>query len=166
MEISHPPDWSVLPATRDWDWEQDFPAPPEDATGGYETFMDPTGTVAVSVWSVPLEPGTDMASTEDVVAWVQDFCDQGAQLTCGGIQERAVELCGPSNDCATGVLVTFSSDVQAYVHGGAFAEDAITVVGVWRGPSWPLVPPYLNAKRLFDGFLSTMNVTPATPASG
>ncbi len=82
-----------------------------------------------------------------------------------GRGRRPVELCGPSNDCATGVLVTFSSDVQAYVHGGAFAEDAITVVGVWRGPSWPLVPPYLNAKRLFDGFRSAMNVRTAD-ASG
>ena len=69
-------------------------------------------------------------------------------------------------DCHPGLLVPFESAVLAFVNGGIYNADAMTVVAVWRGESDPSVAPYGGAQRLLEGFLSTMQVWPAaTPVS-
>ena len=59
-------------------------------------------------------------------------------------------------------LVPFKDDVQAFFSGGIYDADAMTVVAVWRGETDSSVEPYGGSRRLLEGFLSTMQVWPAS----
>lgn len=169
FKVGHPPNWVAIPARRDW-------RPPDAATLGaatpsLETFRSPTDSVRVSVWNVPLDPGTSIDSTADIEAWVKEYCQatqttQATTLTpCSGIDDDAVELCVEKWDCHPGLLVPFEFDVQAFFSGGAYEEGpdhAMTVAAVWWGESFPAVAPYGGSQRLLEAFLSTMYVWPAS----
>jgi len=120
----------------------------------------------VSVWAAPLDPSTREETTDYVEAWVEDYCEASGNTPCTGIGDRAVDLCLEKRDCHPGLLVPFRDDVQAFFSGGIYAADAMTVVAVWRPESDSSVVPYGGSKRLLEGFLSTMEVWPAsTPMS-
>ena len=163
--VGHPPDWTVVPATRDWSFDADAADPLSPA---HESFVDPTGDIRVSVWEVPLDvclrvSGMCKESTNYLPAWVHDYCEaSGISTPCAGIEDRAVELCLEKMDCHPGVLVPFESEVQAFFRGGIYNQGAMTVVTVWRGESDPSVARYGGAQRLLEGFLSTMQVWPAS----
>jgi hypothetical protein len=173
--VGHPPDWTVVPATREWKFDTDAADPLSPA---HESFVDPTGDIRVSIWEVPLDtvaansecadlqgrPFRMCVETVDyVLAWVDDYCKaSGITTPCGEIEDRGVELCLEQMDCHPGVLVPFESAVLAFVNGGIYNADAMTVVALWRGESDPSVAPYGGAQRLLEGFLSTMQVWPAS----
>ena len=177
--VGHPPDWTVVPATREWRFGTDAADP---LSPSHESFVDPTGEVRVSVWEVPLDTVaaySECAGLKDtayrlcvesvdyVLAWVGDYCEaSGIAAPCDGIEDRAVELCLEKRDCHPGVLVPFKTEVMAFFGGGIYNQEAMTVVTVWRGESDPSVARYGGAQRLLEGFLSTMQVWPAsTPVS-
>ena len=81
---------------------------------------------------------------------------------CTGIADRAVELCLEKWDCHPGLLVPFENDVQAFFSGGIYAQDAMTVVAVWRAESSRHVARYGGSRRLLEAFLSTMEVWPSS----
>ena len=174
--VGHPPDWTVVPATREWRFDTDAADP---LSPSHESFVDPTGEVRVSIWEVPLgdvdltEPAgsacvdltsrTCVESGSFLLAWAEAYCEASDISTpCGGIEARAVVLCLEKRDCHPGVLVPFESEVQAFFSGGIYSQDAMTVVTVWRGESDPSVARYGGAQRLLEGFLSTMQVWPAS----
>ena len=158
FKVGHPPDWTETPASRDWKWKTDvadFLSPAHDA------FYSADGTVRVSVWSVPLDPGTPVnESIANVEAWVEDYCENGGSAPCTGIDDRAVELCIERRDCHPALLVPFEEDVQAFLSGGIHDSKAMTVVVVWRPESDKSVAPYGGSQRLLEAFLSTMEVWP------
>lgn len=172
--VGHPPDWIVVPATREWRFETDAADPQSPA---HESFVDPTGSVRVSIWEVPLDsvaassectdpegrPYLCIESDDDALAWVDDYCKaSGITAPCGGIEDRGVHLCLERMDCHPGVLVPFEFAVMAFFNGGIYNADAMTVVAVWRGESESSLAPYGGAQRLLEGFLSTMGVWPAS----
>ena len=61
-----------------------------------------------------------------------------------------------------GLLVPFENDVQAFFSGGIYAQDAMTVVAVWRAESSRHVARYGGSRRLLEAFLSTMEVWPSS----
>ena len=175
--VGHPPDWTVVPATRKWRFDTDVADP---LSPSHESFVDPTGEVRVSIWEVPLgdvditvsSGCVDLTSWRCVesgsflLAWAEAYCEASDQTPCGGIEDRAVVLCLEKRDCHPGVLVPFETEVMAFFSGGIYNQEAMTVVAVWRGESHPSVARYGGAQRLLEGFLSTMSVWPAsTPGS-
>ena len=173
--VGYPPYWTVVPATRTWRFDTDVADPLSPA---YESFIAPTGHVRVSVWEVPLDTVAAHSACDDlkdtafrmcvesvdyVLAWVDDYCQaSGISTPCGGIEDRAVELCLEKRDCHPGVMVPFDTEFQAFFSGGIYNADAMTVVAVWRGESDRSVARYGGAQRLLEGFLSTMQVWPAS----
>ncbi len=120
----------------------------------------------MSVWAAPLDPTTREETTDYLETWVEDYCQASGNTPCTGIADRAVDLCLEKWDCHPGLLVPFKDDVQAFFSGGIYAQDAMTVVAVWRPESDSSVVPYGGSQRLLEGFLSTMGVWPAsTPRS-
>lgn len=163
FKVGRPPDWKEMPATRAWSPDTDAEHP---ASTAFDTFRSPSDNVRVSVWSVPLDKGTSINSLDELGAWAEDHCAETNNSPCGGIQDRAVELCIEVRDCHPGLLVRFRNDVQAYFSGGLYDDKAVTVAAVWRGESAPAVAEYGGAQRLLAAFLSTMQVWPAsTPLS-
>ena len=65
--VGHPPDWTVVPATREWRFDTDAADPRSPA---HESFVAPSGDVRVSVWEVPL----------DTVAAHSECADRGPAL--------------------------------------------------------------------------------------
>ena len=144
----------------------------------HESFVAPSGDVRVSVWEVPLDTVAAhsecagqkglpfrgcVESLDYLMSWAADYCEaSGISSSCTGIEDRAVELCLEKWDCHPGVLVPFESQVQAFFSGGIYNADAMTVVAVWRGESDPSVARFGGARRLLEGFLSTMAVWPAS----
>lgn len=161
--IGHPPDWTELPATRDWTWEFDDL---DFRSKAHEAFLSPDGHVRVSAWNAPLDAGAREESIPNLVEWVEDYCEESGNSPCTGIADRAVELCLEKWDCHPGLLVPFENDVQAFFSGGIYAQDAMTVVAVWRRESSRFVASYGGSQRLLEAFLSTMQVWPSsTPRS-
>lgn len=161
--IGHPPDWTELPATRRWTWEFDDL---DFRSQAHEAFLSPDGHVRVSAWNAPLDAGKREESIPYLVEWVEDYCEESGNSPCTGIADRAVELCLEKWDCHPGLLVPFKEDVQAFFSGGGYAQDAMTVVAVWRPESSRFVAPYGGSQRLLEDFLSTMQVWPSsTPRS-
>lgn len=159
VEMAHPEDWTVLPASRRWESDRDVRDVLSDA---HDAFVHPDGEVRVSLWFVPIEPAEDTESIPYLLAWAEDYCRAADSRPCSGIDERAVELCLERRDCHPGLLVPFDNEVQAYFSGGIYDQEAMTVVSVWRPESHPSVAPYGGARRLLEAFLSTMQVWPAT----
>ena len=162
--IGHPPDWTELPGDPGLDlgvrrlWTSVSPA--------HEAFLSPDGHVRVSAWNAPLDAGTREESIPYLVEWVEDYCEESGNSPCTGIADRAVELCLEKWDCHPGLLVPFKDDVQAFFSGGIYAQDAMTVVAVWRRESSRFVASYGGSQRLLEAFLSTMEVWPSsTPRS-
>lgn len=160
--IGHPRNWTELPATRRWTWEFDVL---DAVSQGHEAFLSPDGHVRVSAWNAPLD-GTREESIPYLVEWVEDYCKESGNSPCTGIADRAVELCLEKWDCHPGLLVPFKHDVQAFFSGGIYAQDAMTVVAVWRPESSRFVESYGGSQRLLEDFISTMQVWPSsTPRS-
>lgn len=160
--IGHPPDWTELPATRGWNWEFDAR---DFLSQAHEAFLSPDGHVRVSAWNAPVD-GIREETIPNLVEWVEDYCEESGNSPCTGIADRAVELCLEKWDCHPGLLVPFKHDVQAFFSGGIYAQDAMTVVAVWRPESSRFVESYGGSQRLLEDFLSTMQVWPSsTPRS-
>ena len=163
LEVGHPPDWTVTPATRKWRLDTDgtdFLSPAHVAFRNPDG--SPEGDVRVSVWTAPLDPKTREETFAYLEAWVEDYCEATENTPCTGIADRAVELCLETRDCHPGLLVPFKYDVQAFFSGGDYAQDAMTIVAVWRPESDASVVPYGGSQRLLEAFLSTMDVRPNT----
>ncbi len=161
--IGHPLNWSEAPATRDWTWERDGL---KFATDAQDNFLNNYQDVQASAWSVPLDRGSRMDSTADLVDWVENYCERSGVVPCTGIAGRGVELCVEARDCHPGLLVPFEEDTQAFFSGGIYPSEEMTVVAVWRSESHPTVQQYGGAQRLLEAFLSTMQVWPSsTPVS-
>jgi len=153
--VSHPSDWTVQPSTRAWTFKddaKDFLSPAQDA------FVSPDGHIRLSVWSVPF--GGRDAGPERFEAWIEDFCQTTGSTPCAGIHDRAVALCIERRDCHFSLLVPFDDDVQAFLSGGVYPSDCMTVVAVWRGQGDPTVATYGGSRQLLEAFLSTMSVWP------
>lgn len=158
FNVGHPADWDVVPATRTWTFEadgRDFLTPAADA------FIAPGQVIRVSVWTIPFEPGLTPGTTEDLEAWVEAYCQKTDITSCAGIRDRGEPLCVEVRDCHPGLLVPFSTEVQAFFMATTSSGDAMIVVSVWRPENDPQVRPYGGSKRLLEAFLSTMNVFPA-----
>ncbi|SOC55428.1 hypothetical protein [Ornithinimicrobium cerasi] len=152
LTIGYPPDWTVDPATRDWSWTQDAGGLVPD---GMEGFSSPEGDIFVTVFSVTLEPGQD--TPEGLRAWVEDYCQEWTE-PCAGLDERAIELCVGAQECHPGLLVAFSTDVQAFLAGRP-DDGRLVVASVWRNDGNITVQQrYGSFTRLLEGFLSTMDV--------
>ncbi len=163
FKVGHPPDWSEVPASRDWTWETDATA----AIGpALDDFRSPDGTVRVSVWSVPLDRDERVnESIPYIEAWVEDYCVRSHNTPCSGIDDRGVDLCLERRDCHPGLLVPFKEDVQAFFSAGIYDPTAMIVAAVWRPESGESVAPYGGSRRLLEAFLSTMEVWPASTLS-
>ena len=158
FEVGHPSDWEEIPAGRNWR-AADAGDPLSRA---HDTFRSPADAVRVSVWQVPLDPGTSIDFIGDVEAWVEEYCEETGNTPCIGIDDRAVELCLEKWDCHPGLLVPFRNDVHAFFSAGFYDAGAMTVVAIWRGESAPAVAEYGGSQRLLEAFLSTMAVWPAS----
>jgi hypothetical protein len=157
--IAHPPNWTAVPATRDWTWKTDAG---DRVSPAHEAFRSPDERVRVSAWFAPLDPTKRKESIAYLVAWVEDYCEETGNSPCTGIADRAVDLCLEKWDCHPGLLVPFDNDVQAFFSGGIYDQEAMTIVAVWQGESAPTMAPYGGAQRLLEAFLSTMSVWPST----
>jgi len=161
FRVGHPPDWTVIPASRGWRSDVDTA---DWLSSAHDTFQSPGGDVLVSVWNVPLDSGTSIDSIADIEAWVETYCEESSNTPCAGIDDRAVELCLENRDCHPGLLVPFANDVQAFFDGGNDSDEAgpMTVLAVWRPESHRSTAPYGGSQRLLEAFLSTMQVWPAS----
>jgi hypothetical protein len=157
--VGHPPGWTEEPANRDWVWEEDVA---DHLSPAHEAFLSPNGHVRLSVWNAPLDAGTRQESIPYLLEWAANYCEESGNSPCTGIADRAVELCVEKWDCHPGLLVPFENDVQAFFSGGIYAQDAMTVVAVWRGESSRFVARYGGSQRLLEAFLSTMEVWPSS----
>ena len=165
LTLGHPPDWTEVPSSRDWNWESDIQDP---RSAAHETFISPDGAIRLSAWyapfdsNQPIQAGSPDVSRDDLVAWVEDYCEQSDNSPCDGIANRAVDLCLEKWDCHPGLLVRFDNDVQAFFTGGLYSGEAMTIVAVWQNESAPAVAPYGGAQQLLESVLATMQVWPAS----
>ena len=163
LALGYPSDWDVVPASRDWRPGTDGSNP---RSPGHEAFSSPGSDVGVSVWSTPLAGRDEIHSSADLVAWAEDYCVVAGSAPCTGIEDRAIDLCIEARDCHPGLLVPFEEDVQAFLSGGMYDPDAMTVVAVWRGDTDPHTAQYGGSQQLLEDFLSTMEVWPASTPLG
>jgi hypothetical protein len=119
-------------------------------TQATEGFIAPDAAVLVSAWSVAVPPGTS-ANT-----WIQTYCPKST-APCTAIQARAVPV---NMDGHAGVLVPFTSDVQAFILVG----NRMYVVAEWRPEFDQSVLTYGSGRLLVEGYLSTMHLLPGGPA--
>lgn len=161
--IGYPDDWNVQPAERAYDIDIDAA---DWLSPAMDDFTNPTGDVRVSVWSVPLEPGTFEENSPwgiDLEAWIGAYCQKTGSESCAGILDGAVALCREIRDCHPGLLVgvapPFDREVQAFF-SGPDTNEQITVVTVWRAEDDPSVAQYGGARQLIEGFLLSLCVVP------
>ena len=64
-------------------------------------------------------------------------------------------------DGHAGTLARFGGDTQAFILVG----DRMYIVACWRSEDEPSVAPFGGATRLLQGFVSTMHLLPAGPAT-
>ena len=92
-------------------------------------------------------------------AWIQAYCQVvEPDSPCTALQSLTVVA---SMDGHAGRLVLFKGDTQAFILVG----NRMYVVACWRPESDPTVAPFGGARRLIEGFLSTMRLLPGGPAS-
>lgn len=157
VSVGHPPDWTVTPARRGW-----TRADAGDASSpAHDVFESPSSGIRVSVWKAKLDP-TARESVAAVESWVEGYCESSGGTSCSGIADRSVDLCLEKWDCHPGLLVPFDGDVQAFVTGGIYSAEWMTVVAVWQAETAPAVTHYGGSERLLEAFLSTMQVWPAS----
>jgi hypothetical protein len=155
FSIGHPASWIELPSNHVYAFPADA-AIPCCPPPGSETFHTPADDVGVSAWSLGITPGTS------IDAWIQAYCKIAeSDSPCTALQSQTVAA---SMDGHAGRLVLFNGDTQAFILVG----NRMYVVGCWRTESDPTVAPFGGARRLLEGYLSTMRLLPggaASPAS-
>lgn len=140
--IKHPVDWTEQKADHDWTFEKDIKSWTSTAP---ESFFIPTGGgVKVSAWSVSVTPGTTPES------WLQSFCDATNPDPCADLQTVAVE----SGDGRPGVFTQATDGVAAFL-----VDQTMYVVAIWRTEDDPSVLAYGGARRLLEGYISTLTIT-------
>ena len=144
LSISHPADWTVQPADRDW------AVPSDGMSSATEGFLAANEDVLVSAWSLPVEAGTVLTD------WIEAYCLATTE-PCTEIEARAEAV---TLDGHPAVLVPFASDVQAF----ALVDDRIYVLAAWRRETW-YVAEGVQLRQYFDAYLSTVRLL-AGPASG
>ncbi len=150
LSIAHPVDWTPTPPDHDWTLPKDALWPNTATERFYsEGEVDGQG-VAVSVWSVAVDPGTSVDS------WLQTYCQKN-NVDCTGILDQAVAA---TMDGHPGSLVTFD-DVP---HAIFLVDGRIYVIACWRPDTDPSVLKYSGSKRLVEAFVSTMHLLPGGPA--
>lgn len=147
FNMGYPPDWIVEPADHNWTLAEDAP---DWGSSGQETFILPN-EIIVGAWSVALDPAMRLETSEDVEAWVEQYCD-AARMECDRYQAQST-LCLGAEDCYPGLLVPLRHGVHAFLSDG---KDRMIVVVIWRADGDPSVQPFGGARRLLQGFLSTM----------
>jgi hypothetical protein len=152
--IGYPADWTVEAASHDWTMAEDAR---EWQSTGQEVFRPPTEDVRVSAWLADTGPTAE--TTAGVQGWIDDYC--AASLSCSYDPDRVVRLCNEKWDCHPGLLVPFSTEVQAFFTGGEFG-DRMIVVSVWRPERHESVAPYGGARQLLEAYLFTMDVCPTS----
>lgn len=158
FDIGHPPSWSHVPATRAWEVDSDTST---FMSAGEERFMAPGGNLAVSAWS--FDAGVTFGSTDELVAWIRDYCAAVGNEPCGGVWGRAIPLCIGGAECRPGLLVPY--DLDAYAFLPALVDDRMVVVAVWRPDDHPSVEPYGGSVQLLLDFVATMDVCPEAAPS-
>lgn len=148
FSISHPADWTLIPATRAWGFPADATVyGPQNA--GTENFLAANGDVAASAWSVAVSPGT----TAD--AWTQAYCLKAeSDNQCNALATQTVAA---TMDGHAGSLVSFREDTQAFF----LVQDRIYVVAIWRPADY--IPG--GVPRLLEAYLSTMHLLSGGPAA-
>jgi hypothetical protein len=156
--VGYPPGWTVRSAERDWTFAADATDRSSPAT---EDLMAPDGDVRVSVWSVPLEMVPEhwgWVPYEDLVPWVESYCEATGNAPCTGILERVVPLCLEKADCHPGLLVSFDDSVQAFFSAGIYDPDEMVVMSVWGDDADPALARYGGREAILEAFLSAMMV--------
>ena len=161
--IVPPPGWQYEAADRSWSWEADVGIL-DWTSQAHETFSSPDDEVVVSAWAVPLAPGTAPDSRASLNAWVEDYCLSSGEAPCGGIADRAVELCVEGSSCSVGLLLRYSGAAYAFFTGDTSGSDTMTVVAVWRSETDASVAPYGGARNLMLRFLAPMGVWSSSSA--
>ena len=157
FSLRHPRAWIVIPAERDWTVKADAG---KLTSGGHEGFMAPAGDLFVAVYSTPAKDTPE--TLEGLATWFEQACTQTGS-SCPGILDRAEPLCN-ERDCHSGLLMHESGNqyFQALFTGGDHEGQIVgVVVGVEE--SARQVAEFGGARRLLEGFLSTMDVCPARP---
>lgn len=147
FSIGHPADWSEHPADHDWTFAADAADTSSPALfTAWEWFAAPDDTIALSAWSVAVEPGTT------IEAWLQAYCPIAEKTSpCATIQDRAVVV---TMDGHVGLLVSFTYDTQAFI----LVDNRMYVVASWRPAG------EYDSLRLLEAYLSTMHLLPGGPA--
>lgn len=146
FSVHHPADWEAIPGDRDY-----FPGTDAKvwASSAPDAFFHPGATeglgVRVSVWSTEVAPGTT------IEGWVDAFCRAAYEnAPCvQGYMSRAVAV--ETKDHHPGLLLR-PYDVMAFFLEG----ETLLVIAVWREETDPAVQPYGGARRLLEGFISTL----------
>lgn len=146
FSIAYPPGWEANQGHGDWTFPEHTAWPDGVEVSDWFYLDDPEfGSVAASVWSVGLGPGT---SADE---WFGDYCAVEA-TPCNG-NEPSVTA---SLDGHAGRLV-LASDPLAYFGIG----DRLYMLAVWQPEDHPSVERYGGGRRLLEAFLSTMQLLPA-----
>jgi hypothetical protein len=159
--IRIPPGWTERPASRAWSFAVDGRTF-DPSSPARDSFLNQAQDVQVSVWSIPVEPGSGPSSEADLESWIEQYCQQTDEQPCTGIKDRATALCVERRDCHPGFLVPFKDDVLAF--WPTVGDDAsVTAVAVWRSDADPTVEPYGGAVNLLEAFLSTIDTGQSGP---
>jgi hypothetical protein len=151
VRIGYPAGWSVIPATRAWDFDTDVQSV---AGAGVESFLSPAEDIRVSVWKVQVEEGTTLRD------WVAAYCELNT-TPCEDLDGRLEEARrGVLDQHLAGALIEFTDDVQAFMPTWAYDTDMdtiwtqpapagggeIIIVASWRPPA------QFNSRELVEGF--------------
>ena len=149
FSIGHPADWIELPSNHVYAFPADGGqcCPPTAS----ESFHTPADDVGVSAWSLGITAGTS------VDAWIQAYCKVvESDSPCTALQSHTVAA---TMDGHAGRFVLFNGDTEAFILVG----NRMYVVACWRPESDSTVAPFGGARRLLEGYLSTMRLLPARP---
>jgi len=166
FRIGYPLDWIVRPAERAWDIDTDAADP---HSPGMDEFTSAAGAIRVTVFSLPVDPQVELTldgseyGLGHIETWIEAYCQKTGSSSCAGILDGAVRLCVEKHDCHPGLLVgvvpPFDREVQAFFTGGAY-NSQLVVITLWATEDDSMLVPYGGGRRLIEGFLSSMCVTP------
>lgn len=121
--IGHPPTWTVIQSSHDWNQEIDSI---NWDSGGMEVFVPPDDTLSMylAAWSVDVDPTTTLAE------WGQAFCDQYV-ASCTDVEGMAEPAFSSDGD-REGVLIAWDDGMLAFFP--AWYDEAETG-SVWEQPA-------------------------------
>lgn len=124
--IGYPAGWTVVPASRAWEFDTDADSTSLLSSSGADQFSATDGGIVVTVWTASVDGGMT------VEEWVSEYCELVTR-PCTELEARLdPALRETADQHQVGVIIEFADDVQAFMPSWIANVDPNTI---WTTPA-------------------------------